>query len=294
MAQPTVQGISRSGIANSISVSAAVLCCVAFAAAPAAADATRKFTKYAAGSTAVFDHSEWDKLLKSYVVPGRDGLNRVRYQAFKDGGHQALKQYIKALEGFRPTTLARPEQFAFWANLYNAKTIDVVLDAYPVKSIRDISLKGGLLDFLKKSVGQGGPWKAKIMQVEGEKLSLDDVEHSILRPIFKDPRVHYAVNCASVGCPNLQTSAFTGANLEALLDAGAKKYINSPRGFKQQGGQLTASSIYSWFVADFGGTKQGVIAHAKRYAEPQLAKKLANAADIGGYEYDWSLNDVRQ
>ena len=260
---------------------------------PSAADATDKFSRHAAGAKKVVDHSAWDKLLKAYVVVGSDGLNRVRYGAFKAKGHGALKGYIKALEGIRPTTLSRPEQFAYWTNLYNAKTIDVVLAAYPVKSIREISIGGGLFDLLKKSVGKGGPWKAKIMQVEGQKLSLDDIEHGIMRPVFKDPRVHYAVNCASVGCPNLQTSVFTGANLEKMLDAGARAYVNSPRGFQIKGRQVKASSIYNWFVADFGGSARGALRHAAKYAEPALAKKLAKAISIDDYAYDWSLNDAK-
>ncbi|MFY0614377.1 MAG: DUF547 domain-containing protein [Hyphomicrobiaceae bacterium] len=265
---------------------------IATMALPATADATEKFSRHTAGATKVIDHSAWDKLLKTYVVADRAGLNRVRYQAFKAKGHGALKRYVKMLEGVRPTTLARPEQFAYWANLYNAKTIDVVLDAYPVKSIREISINGGLFDLLKKSVGKGGPWKAKIMQVEGEKLSLDDIEHGIMRPVFKDPRVHYAVNCASVGCPNLQTAAFTGAKLDKMLDAGAKAYINSSRGFQAKSGRITASSIYDWFVADFGGSARGALKHAAKYAKPALAKKLAKAIAIADYEYDWSLNDA--
>jgi hypothetical protein len=285
--------MAQSNISRNVVASALALTWLATSGMPAAADATRKFSKHDAGATTVVDHAVWDKLIKAYVVPGKDGLNRVRYQAFKDSGHRKLKSYIKMLTGIRPTSLARPEQFAYWANLYNAKTIDVVLDAYPVKSIREISIKGGLLGFLKKSVGKGGPWKAKIMKVEGESLSLDDVEHGILRPIFKDPRVHYAVNCASVGCPNLQLSAFTGAKLEVMLNAGAKAYVNSPRGFVRKGGEITASSIYNWFASDFGGNARGVLRHAAKYAEPQLAKKLSSAASITGYEYDWSLNDAK-
>lgn len=267
--------------------------CLAASIAPAAADPTRKFSKHTAGAAKVVDHAAWDKLLKAYVVAGKDGLNRVRYKAFKAGGHRQLKNYIKKLEAVRPTTLARPEQYAYWVNLYNAKTIDVVLDNYPVKSIRDISINEGLIGFLKKSVGKGGPWKAKIMTVEGEKLSLDDVEHGVLRPIFRDPRIHYAVNCASVGCPNLQPAAFTGAKLEQMLDAGAKAYINSPRGFRIKGGRITASSIYSWFAEDFGGTDRGALRHAAKYAKPAVAKRLAKATGIADYAYDWSLNDAR-
>lgn len=263
------------------------------AASPAIADPTKTFAKFTKGSETIIDHSAWDKLLKQYVVAGSDGLNRVRYKAFRDGGHSALKSYIKTLEGVRPTELARPEQFAYWSNLYNAKTIDVVLDAYPVKTIRDISIGGGLVGFLKKSVGKGGPWKAKIMKVQGEKLSLDDVEHAILRPIFKDPRVHYAVNCASIGCPNLQAAAFTSAKLEEMLEAGAKAYINSPRGFEATGGRIKASSIYSWFVSDFGGSASGVLEHAAKYAEPALKEKLAKAGKIADYGYDWTLNNAQ-
>jgi len=266
---------------------------VALTALPASADATRKFSKFAKRSAKVVDHRAWDKLLKAYVVVGGNGLNRVRYRAFKGGGHGALKAYVKALEAVRPATLARPEQFAYWVNLYNAKTIDVVLDAYPVKSIREISIKGGLLGFLKKSVGKGGPWKAKVMKVEGEELSLDDIEHGILRPIFKDPRVHYAVNCASVGCPNLQTSAFAGAKLDAMLEAGAKAYVNSWRGFQARDGKIYASSIYNWFKADFGGNAKGVLRHAAKYAAPKLKAKLAAAGGIADYGYDWGLNDAK-
>ena len=267
--------------------------CIASTTLSAVADPTGKFSKHTAGATTIIDHSVWDKLLKTYVVAGRDGLNRVRYKAFKAGGHGKLKSYIKMLEGVRPTTLTRPEQFAYWVNLYNAKTIDVVLGEYPVKSIRDISIKGGLIGFLKKSVGKGGPWKAKIMKVEGQQLSLDDIEHGILRPIFKDPRIHYAVNCASVGCPNLQTMAFSGAKLEKMLDAGAMAYINSPRGFQIKGRQVTASSIYNWFAADFGGSARGALRHAAKYANPDVAKRLARANSIADYAYDWSLNDAR-
>lgn len=158
---------------------------------------------------------------------------------------------------------------AFWANLYNAKTIDVVLDAYPIKSIKDIRLGGGLV-----AAVTGGPWKAKVVTVAGEKLSLDDIEHGILRPIFKDARIHYAVNCASIGCPNPMREAFTGAQLDSQLDAGARAYINSKRGVSVNGDEVVASSIYNWFVADFGGTEKGVLDHVRRYGEPALNRKL--------------------
>jgi len=246
------------------------------------------FSAHSAGSATKIDHSAWNALLAKYVVAGRDGLNRVAYAKFKAEGHTKLKAYVAALARVDVAKLDRPEQFAFWANLYNAKTIDVVLDHYPVKSIKDISLGGSLTALVT-----GGPWKAKVVQVAGQDLSLDDIEHGLLRKIFKDPRVHYAVNCASVGCPNLSNQAFTGATLEAQLDAGARAYINSPRGVRVTGGNVTASSIYKWFQEDFGGSAAGVLQHARAYANDDLKAALSGARSISGYDYDWALNDAR-
>jgi len=239
-----------------------------------------------AGQSASVDHGAWDKLLKTYVKPGADGINRVDYAAFKRSGHSSLKDYVARLQKVDPARLDRKEQFAYLANLYNAKTIDIVLDAYPVNSIKDISLGGGLF-----AAFTGGPWKAKVVRVKGMELSLDDIEHAILRPVFKDARVHYAVNCASIGCPNFATEAFTGANLVALLNAGARAYVNHPRGVTVSSGRVKTSSIYSWFKEDFGGNDRGVLAHLRTYAEPGLKAKLDRVDAIDGHAHDWRLND---
>lgn len=247
------------------------------------------FTKqpFTEGSTATVDHSAWDGLLKTYVVTGPDGLNRVSYAKFKTDGRKALQAYIAALENTDPSGLGRDEAFAYWANLYNAKTVDIVLNAYPVASIKDINLGGGLL-----AAVTGGPWKAKSLKVKRVDLSLDDIEHGLLRPAFKDPRVHYSVNCASVGCPNLGRDAFTGAKLNSQLDAAAAAYINSPRGITVKDGEVTASSIYDWFQKDFGGDEAGVLAHAGKYAGEHLKSKLNGITTISDFGYDWSLNDA--
>lgn len=246
------------------------------------------FSKFAAGSSKAVDHAVWDRQLKAYVMPANDGINRVDYARWKKEGHAELKRYVASLEQVDFTTLDRPEQFAFWANLYNAKTTDVVLDKYPVKSIKDISLGGGL-----KTLVTGGPWQAKIVKVNGLAMSLDDIENSAMRPVFKDPRVHYSVNCASIGCPNLLTEAFTGARLDSQLDAAARAYINHPRGFDVQGGKVKASSIYTWFAADFGGSAAAVLDHARKYAEPALKQKLDGITTIDTYDYDWKLIDAK-
>lgn len=257
---------------------------------PAAAQSVAKtFSKHSSGSAKTVDHTPWTALLQKYVLVSGDGLNRVNYGKFKSESHDQLKAYVKHLEAVDVAQLDRPEQFAFWANLYNAKTIDIVLDHYPVKSIKDISLGGSLT-----SLVTGGPWNAKVVKVAGVDLSLDDIEHGLLRKVFKDPRVHYAVNCASVGCPNLAAKAFAGTTLDAQLDQGARDYVNHPRGVRvDQTGNVTASSIYKWFQEDFGGDAAGVLRHVQRYGDDKLKAKLKSATSISEYAYDWRLNDIR-
>lgn len=269
--------------------SALLLAVVAIGAAASAAlaDPAALFASAAPAPGASVDHAPWERLLKTYVKPAADGVNRVDYAAFKSGGHAALKSYIAALQTVDPATLDRNGQIAFLANLYNAETIDIVLDKYPVKSIKDISLGGGLV-----AAVTGGPWKAKVLTLRGQKLSLDDLEHAILRPVFKDPRVHYAVNCASIGCPNLQPEAFSAGRLDAQLDAAARAYVNHPRGARVTSGKLYVSSIYNWFNADFGGNDAGVIRHLQKFAAPELAAALKTVVAIAGHDYDWSLNDT--
>lgn len=273
-----------------LSVFASVVLCLLATVAPGAATGLEHvFSAHAKGSAGAVDHAAFDALLKAHVKTDPTGLNRVDYAAFKATGHARLKAYVQSLEAVDVLALDRPEQFAFWANLYNAKTIDIILDRYPVKSIRDINLGGSLAATVK-----GGPWAAKVAAVGGHQLSLDDIEHAIMRKIFKDPRVHYAVSCASIGCPNLGREAFVGVRLEAQLDAAARAFVNSPRGFRVGDGRVWASSIYNWFQEDFGDSAAGVLEHARRHAEPPLKQKLAGITVIAEFGYDWSLNDAQK
>ncbi|MCB1519003.1 MAG: DUF547 domain-containing protein [Hyphomicrobiaceae bacterium] len=257
--------------------------------APAAAKSPRDIvSRHDRNSTVTVDHAGWDRLLSQFVKPGADGLNRVDYAAFKARGHDQLKTYLLSMGRIDPRVLNRNEQFAYLANLYNAKTIDIVLDHYPVRSIKDISLGGGLF-----AAFTGGPWKAKVVSINGVSLSLDDIEHEILRKVYWDPRVHYAVNCASIGCPNLGSRAFSGAKLDVLLESAARDFVNSPRGVRIQGDRVMVSSIYEWFKADFGGNDTGVLRHLMKYAEPLLAAKLKSIGAIANHDYDWRLNDIK-
>ena len=235
-------------------------------------------------SKAGIEHKEWNDFLARNVKAGKDGINRIAYARVSKKDREVLDAYVDTLQRIPIRRFSRAEQRAYWINLYNAATVKVVLDHYPVDSIMKISISPGL--FAK------GPWKKKLLTVEGQGVSLDDIEHRILRPIWKDPRTHYSVNCASMGCPNLQAQAYTSGNMEELLDAGARQYVNHPRGARVDKGRLTVSSIYVWFGSDFGGGDAAVIKHLAQYAEPPLAKKLAEVRRIDGDEYDWALNDA--
>ena len=131
------------------------------------------------------------------------------------------------------------------------------------------------------------------MTVEGQKISLDDIEHKILRPIWQDNRVHYGVNCASIGCPNLNKIAYTAANTDKLLTEGAKAYINHPRAARVKNNALVVSSIFEWYKIDFGNNDAGIISHLKKYAAPKLQSALSSVSSIDDDTYDWALNEVQ-
>lgn len=231
------------------------------------------------------DHAPWGALLVRHRKMGADGIARFVYAEVTQAERAALATYIDALARIDPRTLTRPAQFAYWVNLYNALTVRVVLDHPPVASILDIRLTPGLLFY--------GPWRVKLIEVAGAPLSLDDIEHRILRPIWRDPRIHYVVNCASLGCPDLPAAPLDPRDLERALDDAARAYVRHPRGLAFEGDGLVLSKIYLWFREDFGGDEDGVRAHLARYADPAMAARLAAARRIADYRYDWALNDAR-
>lgn len=232
-----------------------------------------------------------DALLGRHVSMAADGVTRVAYARWKASAADlaALEGWIANAATQRPSAMARAAAFAFWANLYNALTLKVVLDRYPLRSIREIRSTGVPFDPRQFN----GPWRTRLVTVEGRAMSLDDIEHGVMRPTFRDPRVHYAVNCASIGCPNLRPRAFRAASLEAELDDAARAFVNHPRGaMVLPDGRLRVNSIYHWFREDFSGTEAGVVAHLRQYAAAPLAARLAQASTIAGHDYDWALNDA--
>ena len=236
-------------------------------------------------STATVDHSQWQDFLNNYIIE-HEKINYVAYNDVSEDDYQNVTDYIEYLESIDPRNYNKEEQMAYWINLYNAVTIQVILDEYPVDSIKETG--GGLPGM--------GPWEDELVEVAGQPLSLNNIEHGILRRIWSDNRIHYGVNCASIGCPNLSTQAYTGENIETLLDVSAEAFINSQRGvtFGVENGQeiLVLSSIFSWFISDFGNNEISLIADIQRYASADLREKLKSYNGKIEYEYDWALNDA--
>ena len=227
-------------------------------------------------------HQAWDAFLGRWATASPDGINRVAYSKVDAGGQAELAAYLEHLQAADPTALSRAEQFAYWVNLYNAATVALILNEQPVDSIRDIG--GGLF--------ARGPWDDDAVTVVGRTLSLNDIEHGILRPIWNDPRIHYVVNCASIGCPNLGLKSFPVTDAEATLDAAAQAYVNHPRAARIEDGKLIVSSIYAWYAEDFGGDDAGIISHLKAHAQPDLKLALKEISGIARDEYNWSLNEA--
>ncbi len=230
------------------------------------------------------DHGAWQNILDSYVDPDPQGVNVLDYAALAASSDDTAKLagYLEYLQGIDPRDYRRLEQMAYWINLYNARTVKMVSDAYPVDTIREIH---------QGDVPMTGPWGDVCANVAGQDLTLDQIEHHILRPIWQDKRIHYAVNCAAYSCPQLMETAFTAANTESLLEAGARTYVNSARGVDVVDDEfIVLSSIYKWYPEDFGDNEKSVINHLTQYADGELAAFLEGFEGTIDYDYDWKLN----
>lgn len=228
------------------------------------------------------DHSVWQTMLDKHVVMDSTGQTFFSYSQVDEFTANHLNEYLLSLQALNPLTLNQNEQKAYWINLYNALTVRVILENYPVDSIRDI---GG-------SLFSRGPWSKKIVELNGQTLSLNNIEHDIVRPKFNDHRIHYALNCAAKGCPNLSPTAFTGTNIDALLTDAATLFINHRRGVRFQSNTLTVSSIFRWYKEDFVDETAALPNYLSQFAEPNLARQLKDYVGKIRFDYDWSLNEV--
>ncbi|MEO0425402.1 MAG: DUF547 domain-containing protein [Pseudomonadota bacterium] len=226
------------------------------------------------------EHAAWGEFLASYVVEDGSGVNKVTYSRVSATDRQALRTYIDTLTAIDPRTLRKAEQLAYWINLYNALTVDVVLRNPGKGSI--LRMGTGLLSI--------GPWGDPLLTIAGEEISLNDIEHRILRSLFADPRIHYAINCASLGCPNLLRTAYTADTLDELLARGERDFINHERSVAFDArGRLRLSKIFSWYADDFAADESELLAYIARHHET-LGDEVARYEGKVRYHYDWNLN----
>lgn len=234
------------------------------------------WSTYDAHSSKQLNHEAWQRFLTKYIVVSGEN-NLIRYESVTAQDKQQLTEYIQLLESTNPHELNRNEQMAYWINLYNAVTVNLIIDNYPVESITKL---GGVFAF--------GPWDKELITINKKKLTLNDVEHRILRPIWKDKRIHYAVNCASIGCPNLLDEAFDSKRLTTQLDKAAKQFINSKKGVTiSKDGSVTFSKIYHWYAVDFGNYDT-LIKHLDTYHVDNISSALKSQKPE--YKYNWDLN----
>jgi hypothetical protein len=230
------------------------------------------------------DHTSWAELLLTYLDTDHpSGINLFDYASVTAADKQRLEDYIVSLGSVPVQDLTPLQQQAYWINLYNALTVQLILENGDLTSIREI----------KSGWFSAGPWGLEVVVVDGDTLTLDDIEHRILRPIFGDPRVHFAVNCASLGCPNLAAEPYLASTLDRQLEAAARDFVNHPRGARVADSTLTLSSIFKWYGDDFGATAPARLAWIARYAKPDLAAQIVDWDGRIRYDYDWDLNAPR-
>lgn len=232
-------------------------------------------------NSSTIDHGPWQSILDNYVIKDHSGINRVDYEALVDDV-ALLEDYIQSLSSIDPRGYGKQEQMAYWINFYNALTVKLIVENYPVDSITELG----------KNKLAFGPWDDNLAIVTGQTLTLNDIEHRILRAIWTDHRIHFAVNCASIGCPNLQTRAFTSKNLEDLLGQGAIEYLTHSRGLRFESETLVLSSIFDWYTNDFGANEQELFATLSQYLPSGVGRDLEQYSGSIRYEYDWTLNQI--
>ena len=225
------------------------------------------------------DHKIWDELVKSYVSPNGD----VNYRGFKKD-RVKLDSYLKLLSKSNISGQTKNEQLAYWINAYNAFTIDLIVNNYPVKSIKDIR---NAKSFIAKATGDKQVWIEKLRYpFNGDELSLHSIESKKLLKDLFDPRIHFAVNCASYSCPKLMNRAFTAANVQQSMDKMAVDFINDSRKNKIGIGKAEISELFKWYKSDFT-TTGSLIDFLNKYSKIKLKKE----AKIDYIPYNWNLNE---
>ncbi|MDX1471406.1 MAG: DUF547 domain-containing protein [Flavobacteriaceae bacterium] len=213
------------------------------------------------------DHSAWDELLKKHVMKNGD----VDYRGFKNDSN-ALNDYVNYLASQVPQDdWSVQEQLAYFINVYNANVIKLIVDNYPTGSIKDIS----------------NPWLKERIKVGNKDFSLAGIEKGVLQQM-NEPRIHFAINCASISCPKLLDTAYTANNVMQLMDQAATEFINNPEKNKISKNNLKISEIFKWYESDFTANGGTIIDYLNKYSKV----KIQPNTPIDYIEYNWGLNDI--
>lgn len=240
-----------------------------------------RWATHSESSQVEIDHSPWQALLDDYLVTDTDSeVNLFDYTGLLDDDREPLDDYVELMVSVDPLSLNQQEQKAYWINLYNVLTVKLILDNFPTVSITELG--SNPLEF--------GPWNEVAASINGTELSLNDIEHRIIRPLYNDYRIHFAVNCASIGCPNLAAEVFTAADLDTQLDDAAAEYVNHPRGIQIDDDQLKLSSLFEWYASDFGEDLDGVLSTLGQHVDTDDRSILLKFSGTPEYSYDWGLN----
>ncbi|AQG82558.1 DUF547 domain-containing protein [Spirosoma montaniterrae] len=233
-------------------------------------------TAFREPAAAPVDHGAYDQLLRKHV----DAKGLVDYKGFKKD-EKAFNQYLDMLSKNPPTaSWPKNEQMAYWINAYNAYTIRLILDHYPLKSIKDIgsSIK---IPFVTT------PWAKKFIKIGNETISLDNIEHGTLRKKFDDPRIHFALVCASISCPRLRNEAFTADKLDKQLDDQGSDFLNNASKNKIGKDAAQLSKYFDWYKGDWNDNGQSVVKWVNKYANT----KISPSTKISFLDYNWNLNE---
>jgi hypothetical protein len=239
----------------------------------------------AAGAASPPDYSTWQALLSKYYDPARG----MSYKALKANDARTLDALRRRMAQVDAGSLPKPDQLAYWINLYNISVVDTVIDGYPVESIRDLSTD----PIVRLNVFK----KATIDTRQG-KMSLDAIENEKIRPGFKDPRIHFAINCAAESCPPIRPEPYVGARIDRQLDDQTRKFLNGPHGVRleQDGDELVlrTTKVMDWFSDDFERWGGGQKAFLRKYLSPDKQKRIdaAQKVEIRYDDYSWKLNDA--
>lgn len=227
-------------------------------------------------------HQQWQRFLDHNLFTNNAGIHVIDYTKISKADIELLNDYIKNMSEINIDHYNRREQLAYWINLYNALTVKTIKKYYPVSSVQEINISPGLFSV--------GPFGANLVTVTNTPLSLDDINNRIIRPIWSDPRTHYALNDGTIGAPNLSKTAYNGSTLDQQLNDAATGYINSLRGVQIIEGKLILSKIYEWYAEDFGGNVGDIIDHIRQFAKVPLKNQLKNINSIESYVYNWHIN----